>query len=247
MRPEVRDIGKQIEILQELKDYGIEKLNIVGGEPQLHPNFEQILKLSKEFGFTIALQTNGSMITQKNLSALEEYVDWIGISIDSGIEKTELCLGRGFGNHVSTVKEVCKLIQKTDIKLKINTTVTSLNYNENMTELIKELDPLRWKVFKVLILEGTNEDADYLSVSKEEYQKFIDTHSSIPLRNGNKPVFESDDQMCGSYLMVSPDGMIQTNINKKLEYYPISELNCKTIEFMREEKYIQRGAIYEWK
>jgi Predicted Fe-S oxidoreductases len=245
MRPEIRSIEKQTKILQKLKELGIEKLNIVGGEPQLHPDFEQILKLSNDFGFVTTLQTNGSMINEKNLNVFEKYLDWIGVSIDSGIEKTEVCLGRGYGNHVKNTKRICELIQSFGIKLKINTTITSLNCNENMHELISELSPHRWKIFKVLILEGENEDAAFLEPTEEEFKAFVEKHSDIILRNGERPTFETADQMCGSYLMISPDGMIQSNMNQKLEYRPLSKLT--TLGYIKVDKYIKRGAIYDWR
>ncbi|MDV0446405.1 GTP 3',8-cyclase [Methanosarcinaceae archaeon Ag5] len=247
VRTDLRDHKMQEEILQTLCEIGIEKLNIVGGEPQMHPDFDRILKLSKDYGFTTTLQTNGSFLTEKNVPLMAKYLDWIGLSIDSGCEKTELQLGRGFGNHVQRVKKCCSWIHSTGLNLKINSTITSLNWDENMHGLIGELSPQRWKVFRMLILENANADAKYLCPTDDEFRTFVQKHLDLVLRNGDRPVFEDNEDMIGSYLMISPDGKIQTNINGRLEYLDFLHIiNENKFNFMDIKKYFRRGGIYDW-
>ncbi|WNY25252.1 viperin family antiviral radical SAM protein [Methanolapillus millepedarum] len=247
VRTELRDEKKQEEIIRTLRDIGIEKLNIVGGEPQMHPDFDRILRLSKDYGLTTTLQTNGSFLTPKNVDYMAKYLDWIGLSIDSGIEMTELQLGRGPGNHVNHIKKCCSWIHSTGVNLKINSTITSLNWDEDLHDLINELSPHRWKVFRTLILENENAHAKYLCPTDEEFHTFVQNHSDIVLRNGDRPVFEDNEDMIGSYLMISPDGKLQTNINGRLEYFNFENIiKMNKLNFIDIKKYFRRGAIYEW-
>ena len=43
------------------------------------------------------------------------------------------------------------------IKLKMNTVITNLNYKEDFSELIKIIQPRRWKIFQVLPIIGQND------------------------------------------------------------------------------------------
>ncbi len=61
-----------IRIAKEAKEAGTTWLCITGGEPFLHPEFEEIYKAVSRMGFFITLQTNASMIEQYR-TLLEEY------------------------------------------------------------------------------------------------------------------------------------------------------------------------------
>jgi radical S-adenosyl methionine domain-containing protein 2 len=248
IRPEIRDLNRQERILKILAEVGIEKLNIVGGEPQLHPDIMEILRLSSDYGFTTTMQTNGSLLNEKNTAEISKYLDWIGISIDSGSEETEFLLGRGRGRHVETVRRACSYVHANGLKLKINTTVTSKNWDEDMHQIIKELNPDRWKAFIMLMVKGENDSAEYLCPTEEQFRTFSERHSDITLRTGAKPVFEDSDDMYGSYLMISPDGLVQSNMSKMIEYLPIESLyEMYNQKYINVNKYIERGAVYVWK
>jgi len=246
-RPEIRSQRRQEEIMKTLADNGIEKLNIVGGEPQLHPDIMRILKLSHDYGFTTTMQTNGSLLTRQNAAKMAKYLDWIGVSLDSGTEETELLLKRGYGRHVDTVKKACSHIHAHGLKLKINTTVTSLNWNEDMQSIISELNPDRWKVFRMLMVRGENDHAGHLCPTDKQFKTFSERHSHIILRSRSRPVFEDCDDMYGSYFMISPDGMIQSNAKKMVEYYPLETISkMGEHDFIDVSTYIERGALYDW-
>lgn len=246
-RPEVRDRKQQENIIKTLAKNGIEKLNIVGGEPQLHPDIMRILKLSHDYGLTTTMQTNGSLLTSQNMGEMAKYLDWIGVSLDSGKEETELLLKRGNGKHVDTVRKACSHIHAHGLRLKVNTTLTSLNWGEDMHDIIAELNPDRWKVFRMLMVKGENDHAESLSPTDRQFKTFRKKHSDVFLRSKSKPVFEDCSDMYGSYLMVSPDGLIQSNARKTIEYYPLEAI-CMMNEhdFIDVNIYMERGAVYDW-
>lgn len=62
-----------LQIAEEAKMAGTAWLCITGGEPLLHPEFEEIWKSLCQMGFFITLQTNGSLIRGKVIDLLEKY------------------------------------------------------------------------------------------------------------------------------------------------------------------------------
>jgi radical S-adenosyl methionine domain-containing protein 2 len=42
------------------------------------------------------------------------------------------------------------------IKFKLNSVINAYNWKEDMNGLVNELNPFRWKVFQVLVIEGEN-------------------------------------------------------------------------------------------
>lgn len=247
MGGEIRDKKRQYAILKTLADKGIEKITFVGGEPLLHPDIDRLLRMSRDMGFTVSLQTNGSLLDEGRLDALSPFLDWIGVSIDSGNERTQQLLGRGKGDHVAMVTYLCEQIRDRGIRLKVNTTVTKLNYRDDLGALIAELNPSRWKVFQMLMVSGQNDSAGDLSVNATEFGEFCDRHRCVRTADGGRPVFETDEAMVGSYLMIGPAGDLMTNRGRRIDHAPLNllfgELEQKIIDYSR---YLSRGGVYDW-
>lgn len=236
-------------ILLHVWDLGIEKINFAGGEPLLYPLLYDIVKISKEIGFVTSITTNGSLLNSKNIEILSPYLDWIALSVDSGNEDIERKLGRGCRDHIKHVSNISKIINDRRIKLKINTTVTKLNYKENMKPFISKLNPDRWKNFQVLFIKGQNGAyINQLMISEEEFNHYIDINKDIILKSGVGPVFEKSNDMLDSYFMLSPTGNVLLNSNNEYKEYPLKLLNnCKDIEnLLSTEKYELRGGNYQW-
>ncbi len=62
------------------------------------------------------------------------------------------------------------------VKFKLNSTVTALNWQEDMSAVVNELQPSRWKVFQMLLIAGENDggrskrDAHALAITSEQFQ-----------------------------------------------------------------------------
>ena len=54
-------------------------------------------------------------------------------------------------NQLRFIHDMC---EKYDIMFKINTVVCSVNWQEDLSDMIETLDPVRWKVFQCLLIEG---------------------------------------------------------------------------------------------
>lgn len=250
---EILNINEAFSVLKKLRDtktevINIEKITFVGGEPFLHPLFYELLKMAHALGFTTSIVTNGSFINDRNIAEIRKYIDWIGISVDSISNMTEAELGRGRGNHVSHAIEVSDLIHEHGINLKVNTTVTKLTFRENMHQLIHRMNPHRWKAFQMLHIKGQNDNCvKELAINDKEFNDFVSRHEHIRLIGGVKPIFESNEDMKGSYLILSPSGKIISNSSGSYHTIEFNEFMNNPESVVDIGKYLERDGLYDWK
>jgi radical S-adenosyl methionine domain-containing protein 2 len=245
---DLTSIARAGEVLKHLQRLRIEKINFVGGEPLCNPLIFDVTKLAKEMGFVVGITSNGALLTEEALDRLSGSVDWIGLSIDSSSDEIEKRLGRGSGSHVRHCTTIARKIRDLGIKLKINTTVTKLNCQEDMREFIQGINPDRWKVFQFLHVPGQNDNAvASLGITDEEFSWFRYVNQEIQVRQGASPVFESADCMFDSYLMLTPSGSIFLNTQFPFQEYPIESINAEMLpRILNIENYFSRGAVYAW-
>ena len=241
--------------LKLLKEAGMKKLNLAGGEPFLDTKFlHDLLAYGKEgLGIeSISIVSNGSRIKEDFLRENAAYIDILAISCDSFDPETNIKIGRGrTGKNVEQLKNIARWCRKFGIKFKINTVVCSLNWSEDMTGLITELQPFRWKVFQCLIVTGENDneqrkrDARSFLVTKEQWGTFVDKHKHL---EGFVP--ESNEIMKGSYLILDEYmRFLDKGDGEEIESRSILEVGVE--EAMKQVKweqnaFLKRGGIYDW-
>ena len=75
-----------IEVVKILKDYGLEKIRLTGGEPLLRKNIELLIRALKKDALIneVTMTTNGSLLDMNKIIKLKEYgLNSITISLDS--------------------------------------------------------------------------------------------------------------------------------------------------------------------
>ena len=243
----VRTLTKEVALTIPalLRAAGAEKLTLAGGEPTLCPHLMELLRTSKEAGLTTMVVTNGTRITPEFLAKAAHYTDWIAGSGDSGIEATETELGRGTGHHLETVVNAARLVRAHGIRLKVNTVVTSLSWQEDMHQLLRGMGPERWKVFQVHLIRGENDEAyRRLRISPEEFEAFLRRHADL------SPVGETEEDMRGSYLMLDPLGRFFQNFDGAYAYsdsiLDVSVAHALGQVGWDEGKFLTRGGLYYW-
>ena len=245
--------SQALEIVEHLAEIGFEKITFVGGEPTLCPWLSDLLQTAKHCGLTTMITTNGTKLNEQFLIENQHCLDWIGLSIDSLNDSTNIEIGRALhGKTPTTKKEYCQIvdnINKYGYKLKINTVVSQKNCHENLAEFIQYAKPTRWKIFQVLPMKGENDEHIYdFKVSENLFEKFIINNSLAP--NLIQVVPETNDQMKGSYAMVDPAGRFFDNTWGFQKYSrPILEIGARlAIQQMEYSfpKFVNRGGIYSW-
>jgi MoaA/NifB/PqqE/SkfB family radical SAM enzyme len=128
-------------ILPLAKKLGITKLSFTGGEPTLHPQFSEIIRLTYEGGYEFGFVTNGWNFA-KVATQLSPYRDRLGLitfSLDGASEATHDRL-RGAGSYRKVMSAVSVCVVQ-DIPFTINMVVTSHNRHElgEMAQLATQL------------------------------------------------------------------------------------------------------------
>ena len=77
-----------------------------------------------------------------------EHLDILAISCDSFSEVTNMEIGRrqGTSNHLDSLNIIREWCRSYRVAFKINSVINTHNWEEDMGQEIRELDPVRWKV-----------------------------------------------------------------------------------------------------
>jgi len=176
-------------------------------------------------------------------------IDILAVSCDSFDEATNIEIGRGSGDNVSQLYKIGSWCKQYGIKFKPNTVVCRLNHQENMNELIRRLQPFRWKCFQVLLVAGENDstrtlrDARKFLITNGEYQEFCNRHSQQKCF-----VAEPNRLMAKSYLILDEDMRFLDRDGRQ----PSASILDVDVEkalasvFWDERAFEARGGLYDW-
>ena len=241
-----------------LADAGADKITFVGGEPTLCPYLGDLLAASKDVGLTTCIVSNATGLTEKFLDEFAHLIDWIGISIDASNDKIHKEIGRGMrgdlarqrSHHLEQAKQVWRNCVQRGIRMKLNTVVCKSNIDDDMSNLVLELNPERWKIFEVLPVEGQNDgDVDELLLEDGEFENWVDRHSWV-VEKGIQFIPESNDLMRGSYAMLDALGRFYSNVDGGHSYGPsildVGVKNAWKQNSFLEDRFHNRGGLYEW-
>ena len=197
--------------------------------------------------------TSGSLLSPTWMDAVAGHLDWVALSIDSVNPDTLRQIGRtirsgpfGAPNYL----DMAVMLKRHGIRLKINTVVTRLNVNEDLTDIIIESSPERWKLFQVLPVEGQNDGTigDYL-VSDDDSNNYVAKSRRVE-EHQIIVVPENNDLMRGSYVMVDPEGRLFDNVagghtnGRPIIEVGVEEALCDVST--DPEKFISRDGLHDW-
>ncbi|XP_063771528.1 S-adenosylmethionine-dependent nucleotide dehydratase RSAD2 isoform X2 [Pseudophryne corroboree] len=193
---------------------------------------------------------------KKGLSMLKdagEHLDILAVSCDSFDEGVNKLIGRGQGrkNHVEKLITIRKWCQEYNVAFKINSVINRYNVDEDMNKEITMVNPIRWKVFQCLIIEGENcgEDAlrqaEQFIITDDEFKGFLDRHKNMKCL-----VPESNQQMRDSYLILDEYmRFLDCRNNRKDPSRSILDVGVENaIKFsgFDEKMFFKRGGKYVW-
>jgi hypothetical protein len=87
-----------------------------------------------------------------------------------------------------------------------------------LADKIASFNPIRWKILRMLPVKSQNDEAKEFFPTDEEYVIFIKNNKELAEKAGIKVVLEDNEDMTGSYLMISPDGKFFNNVEGCLNY-----------------------------
>jgi len=243
--------------LRLLKEAGMKKINFSGGEPFLpghHGDYvgEMVKYCKQSLGVeSVSIVSNGSLVKEAWFQKYGEFLDILAISCDSFNSDTNRAIGRQHGSrdHVESLRRVRQWCAQYKVAFKMNTVVNAYNKHEDLTQEIQQLNPCRWKVFQCLLIDGENagedakRDAEKFQVTDEEFQTFIDRHSTIACL-----VRENTSEMRSSYLIVDEymrflDGATKQSSRSILDVGVAHAMDAANFD---EVMFFQRGGKYTW-
>lgn len=168
-------LEKVLSIIDKLKEYGIEAINLTGGDPLLRKDIIEICKHCKELGIMTIISTTGIELS-KNKDVLN-YIDSINLPLDSFEQEIHNEMRPcSIKNHHTFVLDLIEYIRQNypNIKIKINTMVGKLNKNDviNIGELIKG-KVYSWKLGKFLSSGYGKQYEEMFEISVEDFEEVV--------------------------------------------------------------------------
>lgn len=165
-------LDKCIRIFCDLRDIGCKYINFYGGEPTLHPNFGELLRVVSYMGYNIFMVTNGSKLgvenIKKSIIKAKNQIH-VRLSIDGNTtEEHSLHHGIPDRNIFDTIiRNTCDLVHQG-----VSITISSLLFNDTISNLPKTIDFWRNKrvtsfaLRPITDIHGVNPVLDYSESEK---------------------------------------------------------------------------------
>ena len=119
-------------VLKEIKPYhNVNTIAFTGGEPTLHPHFEDIIRMVTGYGYQFGFVTNGWNFQDifVKIKPFKDYISSVTLSIDGATEKTHDAL-RCHSGSFRRLMQAITLCKYHGINFHINMLVTRSNRSE---------------------------------------------------------------------------------------------------------------------
>jgi radical S-adenosyl methionine domain-containing protein 2 len=178
------------------------RFNFAGGEPGLLNTLPELVEYCRSLGARVSFVSNGLVLQRLGIAWTLAQIDIVGISIDSVVPDTNRRIGRmrRDGKMLDlTFLASCFAQLQSDggPETKVNTVVSSHNYDEDLSTAIRMLNPHKWKIFQALPVYDTDS-----VVTRNQYKDFLARHQEF----SDIIVSEDNEEMTGSYIMIDPLG-----------------------------------------
>jgi MoaA/NifB/PqqE/SkfB family radical SAM enzyme len=211
--------------LDFLWNKGVRSINITGGEPMLHSEFENIIRTIHEKGFLIRLNTLGT--NTKKLLRVLPFLSQLTISLHTNDEICRKALGMSVpvSQEVKIIDNVWEAINTFGyaIDFRVATCLNGINYQNSFefSEFMRtKYSDIRWIVYRVAIRDRALVHAAQIQLSDQSFEHFKWT---IESKNWKLSPFIVDSEVFDfEYFQIDPDGVIRSPNGK--EYYVLGIL-----------------------
>ena len=157
------------EITDECHTLGIKAVRFTGGEPLLYKDLEKALQYAKKKNLYVLLNTNATVLDEKNKNMLKKYVDNLLISLQGFNHYTEEKLTKtkvNFKEKINNIIVLNRLIPTVRIGTAISNTL--LNNFHKYYFLITKLGVNHWEFYRPMTSDKNEEfiikDNDFLKI-----------------------------------------------------------------------------------
>jgi len=202
-------------VIDQLSEMKVFNICFLGGEPLMRKDFIEILEYATKSKIGISFSTNGILINNQMIKALEKTdVFKAQVSLD-GLEKTHNKI-RGVNFSFQAVIQAIKKLTESGIRVEVSTTVNKLNLLE-LDDLIQLSISLGAKSFKAIpfMPVGRGNNAKYLSLSPEEMKNYVTKIHYLKKKYG-KQIFIHTEETYSWLLDKPPEPSIFDSYTKNL-------------------------------
>lgn len=226
-------------IIKELKDLGVVKIVLSGGDPFVKKDIWKIIDIIYSEGFALEVFTNGLGIVNKVETLAKFYPSSIGLSIYSNIEEVHDGITQTKGS-LRITKIVANKVAELGIPLYLKCPIMNDNYESYGTvkTLAKKYGALaQFDINLSDSIDGDVSIGNFLQVKGAKLQKLL-RDIDIPLYVGEeapemgKKQIDFNDQFCGagfSIISISPEGDINPCNSFALKLGSVKESSIKEI------------------
>lgn len=172
-----KDKKEIIDSLKEAYSKGKRQAIFTGGEPSLHPNFLEIIKIAREMGYElIQIQTNGRIFVYKDfcIKTIRAGANQFAPALHGHNAKIHDFLTSSPGSFAQTVQGI-KNLKSLNQFVTTNTVVTTKNYRflPQIAQLLVNLDVDRFQFAFVHIHGTAKENQSWIVPKKSKVMPYI--------------------------------------------------------------------------
>ena len=161
-------LEENLRMCDQLIELKCERINLMGGELFLNPNWKTIAEYLSKNGVLVSIITNGILLNKENLDFLKKInTETIGLSIDGGLPKTHDSVRGVPGLFDKIFKNIPNILQS-GIPIVAITTLTKRNILE-LNILKKKLLDAGFRGWQFQMAVPYGRMAEKFLLSKEEY------------------------------------------------------------------------------
>ncbi|MBD3196147.1 MAG: radical SAM protein [Candidatus Lokiarchaeota archaeon] len=163
--------------------------SLFGGEPFLHSEIDEIIRLIKKSGGVIDTPTNGTMLKKHATMLVETGFDALRVSLDGPEDINDQQRGKGsFKRALEGIRSVYKLREKKGSKtprLSLIFTITPINYQSLEKLFLEELnlESIDWVTLQMQNYITEEMAEEYVSFLKNEFNIQSDVYCSSLIRD----------------------------------------------------------------
>lgn len=187
-KPRHMPLEKLENLLKKLADAGVKQITYSGGEPTVYPHIKEAVKMAKDRGFVVHMNTNGFLFTKYLARELKKLgLSQIQTNIDSiHPEKHDYIRGRR-GSFERSVKAL-RNAKEAGLTAVSQTVLIRLNENEifDIFSLSRSLGADRCRVWDMTPSEGTAKNN--MEIAPANYIKTLEKLYEFALGTGLKSI-----------------------------------------------------------
>lgn len=200
-----------LKIIDNLYNSGIKHIAFSGGEPLLYNEIFEVLNYAHGKNLEITLISNGILLDNLTIDRIEKSVNWLAVPIDN-LKNVAVCARND--KHIVNVDRCLKYVERNNINIsiKINTVLTSKNYN-HLKDIYKYINSFycikRWNIFEFIDIRGNAvNNSKVFNLTSEQYDFAKKCLKNINIDKRLRVTLKSRKTLLSSYIVINPAGLI---------------------------------------